>query len=131
VVGLLIVGLVIAVLVLYAVDRALKARARVRRVRAMSDRLAAAATRAEEQHERRQAADQASAALTSVMPAINRPPLTLPGGPPHGATRPRTGCERTGPQDHRTARPAHPGRPSRAGHDHTPVPQSGPDRDSR
>jgi hypothetical protein len=44
----------------------------------MSDRLAAATARAEEQQEQRQAADQASAALTSVMPAINRPPLTVP-----------------------------------------------------
>jgi Flp pilus assembly protein TadB len=78
VVGLLIVGLVSAALVLYGVDRAVKARARVRRRREMSDRLAAATARAEEQLEQRQAADQASAALTSVMPAINRPPLTVP-----------------------------------------------------
>jgi Flp pilus assembly protein TadB len=78
VVGLLIVGLVSAALVLYGVDRAVKARARVRRRRAMSDRLAAATARAEDQQEQRQAADQASAALTSVMPAINRPPLTVP-----------------------------------------------------
>ena len=78
VVGLLIVGLVSAALVLYGVDRAVKARARVRRRRAMSDRLAAATARAEEQQEQRQAADQASAALTSVLPAIRRPPLTAP-----------------------------------------------------
>lgn len=69
----LIVGCVAVALVLYAADRALKARAQVRRLRAMSDRLAAAAVKADQQQEQRQAADQASAALTSVMPAINRP----------------------------------------------------------
>jgi len=77
--GVLVVGLVIAALVLYGVDRALKARARVRRLRTMSDRLAAATERADRQQEQRQAAAQASAALTSVMPAIEHPPLTLPG----------------------------------------------------
>jgi hypothetical protein len=69
----LIIGCVAVALVLYAVDRAVKARARVRRLRAMSDRLAAATSRADEQQEQRQAADQASAAQTSVMPAINHP----------------------------------------------------------
>jgi hypothetical protein len=44
----------------------------------MNDRLAAATARAEERREQRQAADQASAAPTSLMPAINRPPLTVP-----------------------------------------------------
>jgi hypothetical protein len=69
----LIVGCITAALVLYAADRAMKARAQVRRLRAMSGRLAAATSRADEQQEQRQAADQASAALTSVMPAINHP----------------------------------------------------------
>jgi hypothetical protein len=69
----LIVGCVTVALVLYATDRALKARARVRRRRAMTDRLAAATARADEQQEQRQAADQASTTLTSVMPAINHP----------------------------------------------------------
>jgi len=78
VVGLLIAGLASAALVLYAVDRAVKARARVLRRRAMTDRLAAAAARAEQRREQRQAADEASAAPTSVMPAIKRPPLTVP-----------------------------------------------------
>jgi hypothetical protein len=45
----------------------------------MSRRLAAAAARSEEQHAERQAADAASAELTSVMPAIN---LRLPVTPP-------------------------------------------------
>jgi hypothetical protein len=81
VVTLLIVGVVVAVPALYAADRLIKARAQARRMRAMSERLAAATERAEKQHERRQEVAEASAALTSVMPAINRPPLTLPDEP--------------------------------------------------
>lgn len=77
----LIVAVVVAVPVLYAVDRVLKARARARRLRTMSDRLAGATARADEQRRRRRAATQASAALTFVMPAIKRPPLTLPDEP--------------------------------------------------
>jgi len=111
--GLVIAGFIGAVLMLYAADRLLQARAQVRRLRTMSDRLAAAAARAEEQQEQRQATARASAALTSVLPAIKRPPLTLPGMPSHGAARPRTGCERTGQQDHGSAHPAL--RPSRTG----------------
>jgi hypothetical protein len=76
VVVLLIAGSVSAAVVLYGADRAVKARARVRRRREMSDRLAAATARADERREQRQSAEQASAALTSVMPAINRPPLS-------------------------------------------------------
>jgi hypothetical protein len=79
--ALLIVGVVIAVPVLYAADRVIKARSQARRKAAMSERLAVAAARGEKQHERRQQAAKASAALTSVMPAINRPPLTLPADP--------------------------------------------------
>jgi hypothetical protein len=46
----------------------------------MSERLAAATARSEEQQAQRAAAAEASSALTSVMPAINhRPPTTLPG----------------------------------------------------
>jgi hypothetical protein len=98
VVGLFIAGLIGMVLVLYAVDRILKARAQARRLRRMSDRLAAATARAEEQHEERQAVARASAALTTYLPAIKRPPL-----PRHGVASPRapgqrTGRERTGPQ---------------------------------
>lgn len=77
-VGLLLGGLVGAVLVLYAVDRLVKARAQFRRLRTMSDRLSAAAARSEKQQEQRQAAEHASQELTSVIPAIKRPPLTLP-----------------------------------------------------
>ncbi len=75
-VGLLIAGFVGTALALYAADRVLKERSQARRMRMMRDRLAAATVRAEEQQAQRQAADQASAALTSVMPAIERPPLT-------------------------------------------------------
>jgi hypothetical protein len=75
----LIAGLAGTAAALYALDRLLKARSQARRLRRMSERLAAATARAEEQHEQRQATARASAALTSVMPAIERPPLTLPG----------------------------------------------------
>ena len=75
---LLLVGLAVAAGALYALDRLIKAWSYARRRRAMSERLAAAATRAEEQHEQRQAVARASAELTSVMPAIERPPLTRP-----------------------------------------------------
>jgi hypothetical protein len=125
VVDLLIVGVVGAVPVLYAADRIIKARAQTRRLRTMSERLAAATERADEQQEKRQEAAKASTALTSVMPAIKRSPLTLPDAsshgepsdvePPHSAAshstaRSRTGCGRTGPQDQ-----ARPRRPSRTG----------------
>jgi hypothetical protein len=85
VVGLLIVAFVIVALALYGLDRAIKARAQVRRLRSMTDRLDAATVRAEKQQEKREAAEQASAALTSVISAIKRPPLTLPGTPSHDA----------------------------------------------
>jgi hypothetical protein len=76
--ALLIVGIVVAVPVLYAADRIIKARAQARRMRTMGERLTAVTARAEKQHERRQEVARASAELTSVMPAIERPPLTLP-----------------------------------------------------
>ena len=87
VVDLLIAGVVGAVPVLYAADRIIKARAQARRLRAMSERLDNATARAEQQQEKRQEVAKFSAALTSVMPAIKRPPLSLPnasspGGPP-------------------------------------------------
>jgi len=77
---LVILGVIAAIVLLYAADRAVQARVRARRLRSMSERLAAAAVRAEEQQAKRQAADAASAELTSVMPAINlRLPVTPPG----------------------------------------------------
>jgi len=86
---LVILGVIAAIVLLYAADRAVQARVRARRLRSMSERLAAAAERAEEQQARRQAADVASAELTSVMPAINlRLPVTPPGQKP-GRDAPR------------------------------------------
>jgi hypothetical protein len=76
--GVLVLGILAAVFGCYAVDRVLKARVNARRLRRMSERLAAAAARSEEQQAARAAHAEASAALTSVLPAINRPPLTLP-----------------------------------------------------
>lgn len=86
--ALLIIGVVVAVPVLYAADRLIKARARARRLRTMSERLDAVTEKAERQHERQQEVAKASAELTSVIPAIKRPPLTRPA-PPTGehATR--------------------------------------------
>jgi hypothetical protein len=119
VVGLLLAGFVGTALALYAADRILKARSQARRMRAMRDRLAAATVRAEEQQAQRQAAAEASAALTSVMPAIERPPLTLPSMPPRGSARPRANCERAGRPGRRKphtgphAAPARPGQGDR------------------
>jgi hypothetical protein len=84
--GWLALGVLAAVFVCYAADRAMKARARARRLRRMSERLAAAAARAEEKQAARVAEADASAALTSVLPAIKRPPLTLPDPAARGGT---------------------------------------------
>lgn len=112
--GLIVGGIVGVVIMLYAADRIMKARAQVRRLRSMSQRLDSASARAEQQHRQRQADDRASQELTSVLPAIKRPPLTVPGMREHGAALPtRTGRECPAP-DHRPA--AQPGRrPSRTG----------------
>ena len=67
--ALLIVGVVVAVPVLCAADRIIKAQARARRLRTMSERLTAATARADKQHERQQEVTEASAELTSLMPA--------------------------------------------------------------
>jgi hypothetical protein len=83
--ALLIAGIAGAIFAGWAADLVLRARARARRLRAMSERLAAATARAEEQQQRRQAAAHASRELTSLIPAIKRPPLSVPGGPPRGA----------------------------------------------
>jgi hypothetical protein len=66
------------VVVAYAADRVWKARTQIRRLHNMSDRLTAAAARADRQHEQLVARQQASAELTAFMPAINRPPGSLP-----------------------------------------------------
>ena len=77
-IGLLIGGFIGAMIVLYAADLIMKARSRARRVRRMSERLAAATVRADKQQEQHQAAVQASRDLTSVLPAISRPPGSYP-----------------------------------------------------
>jgi hypothetical protein len=88
VVVLLIAGFAGVIVAGWAADLVLRARARGRRLRAMSERLAAATARAEEHHRRRQAAAHASRELTSVIPAIKRPPLSGPGMPPPGGESP-------------------------------------------
>ena len=87
-IALLIAGIAGAIVAGWAVDLVLRARARARRMRVMGERLAAATVKAEEQHQRRQAAAHASRELTSVIPAIKRPPLTVPGLPPRGGKSP-------------------------------------------
>jgi hypothetical protein len=83
-VGLLVVGAFVLLALLYVADRLIKARARARRLRSLNDRLEAAAERVDQQQAARQQEARASAALTSVMPAIKRPPLSLPGMPAPG-----------------------------------------------
>jgi hypothetical protein len=130
VVGLLIAGFVGTALMLCAADRVLKARSQARRVRVMRDRLEAATVRADEQQARRQAAAEASAALTSVMPAIERPPLTLPGMPNRGAAQPSADRERAGQRDHRSGRPGAGRRPAHSG-PHAAAQRSGQDERHR
>jgi type II secretory pathway pseudopilin PulG len=78
---LLVLVVIAGLVLLYAADRARKLRARARRMGAMNDRLDVAAAKVDEQQERKQARVKAMAELTSVLPAIKRPPLTLPGVP--------------------------------------------------
>ena len=89
-----LIGVICIVLALYGVDRLVKARTRARRHRSMSDRLEAATVRVEEQIEQRQAAEQAGQALTSFMPAIQRPPSDLPDLARRGPARARMAKER-------------------------------------
>jgi len=77
--GLLLLAASAVVFLLYLADRTVKARIRARRLRRMTRRLDAAVARSEHQQAQRQAADAASAELTTYFPAINRSPLTLPG----------------------------------------------------
>lgn len=68
---LLIVAIVLVICLLLVADRAVKAIGRGRRRRDVNERLAAVAAAAQAKHDKRQAAAQASGALTSVMPAIH------------------------------------------------------------
>jgi type VI protein secretion system component VasK len=86
--GWLVFGILVALFLCYAADRVVQARVRARRLRRITERLAAATARAEEQQVARAAEAEASAALTSVLPAIKRPPLTLPGPASRGDVPP-------------------------------------------
>jgi hypothetical protein len=108
--GLLLVGVVAVVIALYLAERFLKARAQARRRQEMDDRLTAATARVDEQQARKRAKEKASAELTNVMPAINRPPLSLPGMEAGGPARSKPSCERPGTGEHKTGRPARRGR---------------------
>ena len=81
---LLIVVVAVVVVLLYAADRARKLRVRARQMAGMNERLDAAAAKIDKEQQRKRARVRASAELTSVMPAIKRPPLTLPGVPGPG-----------------------------------------------
>jgi len=98
-------GFIGLLLVLYGIDRLVKARAQARRRRSMSQRLAAATARAEEQHQQSQADERASQALTSVLPAIKRPPLTVPGMGPDGVPRRKTSRDCPGQHEGRSTAP--------------------------
>jgi hypothetical protein len=96
----LLIGIIGLVLLLWAADRLVKARRLARRRRDMTTRLTAATDRADQQLGQRQVARQASEALTSFMPAIQRPPSDLPEVAAHRPGRPRAGRERPAPRDH-------------------------------
>jgi hypothetical protein len=81
---LLIVVVVVVFLLGYAADRARKLRVRARQMSGMNDRLDVAAAKVDKEQQQRRARSMASAELTSVMPAIKRPPLTIPGMAGHG-----------------------------------------------
>ncbi|HWG64641.1 MAG TPA: hypothetical protein VG253_23395 [Streptosporangiaceae bacterium] len=93
-IGLAVVVLIAVVIVAYAADRILKARKQAKHLHMMSERLSAAASRSEAEQAGRDRVAAASVELTSVMPAIGRPPLSIPGVPsltPHGPDAAETG----------------------------------------
>jgi hypothetical protein len=81
---LLIVVVAVVVLLMYVADRIRKLRTRARQMAGMNDRLDVAAAKVDEEQQQKRAVVRASAELTSVMPAIKRPPLTIPGMAGHG-----------------------------------------------
>lgn len=112
--GLLLVGILVVLIALYLAERFLKARAQARRRQDMNDRLGAVTARVDKQQAQKRAQAQARDALTNVMPAINRPPLSLPGMEENRPARPKPACERPSSTDHDSgSRPA--GRPARRG----------------
>ena len=118
---LLIVVVVAGLVLLYAADRARKLRARARQMSAMNDRLDVAAAKVDEQQERKRARVRASAELTSVMPAIKRPPLSLPGVPGPGRAGRGRGAAGRGARRRPRGRSSHPGRASRSGRAGSPA----------
>ena len=118
--GLLIVGVLVLVIALYLAERLLKARAQARRRQEMDDRLSAATARVDEQQAQKRAKEKASAELTNVMPAINRPPLSLPGMEAGDPAQAKPSRDRPGTGEHKSARSGrrsgrtgdHPVRPS-------------------
>jgi hypothetical protein len=103
----LIIGIIGLALLLYAADRLVKARRQARRRRDMTSRLTAATVRADVQLEQRHAVEQASQALTSFMPAIQRPPSDLPDVTARKPARSRTARDRAashGPDAGRSGR---------------------------
>jgi hypothetical protein len=115
----LLIGIIGLALLLYAADRLVKARRQASRRRAMTTRLTAATERADEQLGRRKVARQASEALTSFMPAIQRPPSDLPEVTAHRPARPPAGRERPASRDHDTG---HAGRRWPRSGEHKPRP---------
>ncbi len=110
--GLLIVVVVVALIALYLAERFLKARAQARRLQDMNDRLGAVTARVDRQQAKKRSQAQAREALTNVMPAINRPPLSLPDVPSPGQARSKPSRDRPSSADHGSGdRPA--GRPAR------------------
>jgi hypothetical protein len=86
---LIAVVIVLLVCLLLAADRAVKVIKRGLRRREANQRLAAAAAQAEAEDRQRKAAEQASGALTSVMPTIHDVDTRAVGAPayrPDGAS---------------------------------------------
>jgi len=68
---LLVIGVVVVVCLLLAVDRALKVIRRAERRREVNERLVAVAEAAEARYDQRRTAREESGAITSVMPTIH------------------------------------------------------------
>jgi hypothetical protein len=102
---LIFAGVVIAA---YAADRVWKARTQIRRLHKMNNRLGAATARADRQQEQLVAREQASAELTAFIPAINRPPGSLPGVPGGKSRRPPSSAAEQLPSPKLSAEPLHP-----------------------
>ena len=89
---LIAVAVVLFVCLLFAADRTVKVIKQTRRRREATRRLAAATAQAEAKDRQRKAAEQASGALTSVMPTIHDVDTRLVGqpAPQHDGTSSRS-----------------------------------------